>query len=657
MESITLSLRQRKLLNLIQNQTSHITGQALAKQLNVSPRTIRSDIVEINQALITCNGKISAERSKGYFLECSDMESFQEQFKTDDLLSTREDRIRYLTFQLCLSEVPLNQYDLEDEMYVSKTTLDNDIAILKRRYVLSAPYIKLEHRGDMWEFEHCESKRRAILNQLFHSDWNYNTTGNAYYNYHFLDADIMNLIMQITARHLYSYHFQIEDANLVSLNLSLAIMYYRMLSGHVLPQAPPLTDINDTVFNLCTDIFNSIEEAFSCVFPPQEKSAIYLHLCNSHLQDANKFTFETITDYFDSLFIEMADCCIQKTNTTFHVDFSDDEDFYITLLQYLRYLKSPGHIFNVQGNANLLRRNLLTASEIAYLIQPIALEYLGYYLNEKELLYLTYCVLGALEGYWTNHPEHRLRTVICCHLNLTAIWAIKRKALGAFGNYINITALLPVNARSAHNFQNTDLVLTTVQKKITDNPDTQVIRISPEMLPEDYMEIQKVITENCQKILFKNQPGSLSSLLPAAYWHENINVTERFSIIEYLSEDFIRDGLVSPKFLEDILRRESTYTYGLQPGALFLYSLEPAKKTQLSVATLKHRILWNSNKIRVIIMACFDASSQSLLLKLLQEIYVEHDDIDYFRKVHSRSELLSFFSTPKNCGKKSDMAI
>lgn len=649
MESITLSLRQRKLLNQIQNQTSHITGQALAKQLNVSPRTIRSDIVEINHALTTCNAKISAERSKGYFLECTDMDSFQEQFKTDDLLATREDRIRYLTFQLCLSEVPLNQYDLEDEMYVSKTTLDNDIATLKRRYVLSEPYIKLKHLDDAWEFEHSESKRRTILNQLFHNDWNYNTTGNTYYNYHFLDADILNLIMEITARHLYNHYFQIEDANLVSLNLSLAIMYYRMLSGHVLPDVPFTTDINDTVFHLCTDIFDAIEEAFSCVFPPQEKYAIYQHLCDSHVEDANQFTFQTVSHYFNPLFIEMADCYIQKIQTTFQIDFSGDEDFYITLLQYLRYLKSQGHIFNTQGNANLLRRNLLIDSEIAYLIQPIALGYLGYYLDEKELIYLTFCISGALEGYWVHHPEQRIRTVICCHLNLTAIWAIKRKTLGAFGNYIDIKALLPINARTAYNFQNTDLVLTTVQKKITNQANTQVLRISPEMMPDDYIRIQQLVSDRCQRFFFRNETKSLASLLSDAYWHENITVTERFSIIECMSEDFIRDGLVSPRFLEDLLRRESTFTYGFQPGALFLYSLEPAKKTQLSVATLKHRILWNSSKIRVIIMACFDASEQPLLLKLLQEIYVDHDNIDYFRKVHSKTELLHFFSAPKNC--------
>lgn len=644
MDFVTLSLRQRKILNLIQNQTTHITGQALAKQLGVSPRTIRSDIVEINQSLSMCGAKICAEKSKGYFLEYSDLDSMQELFQTDDLLLTKEDRIRYLTFQLCLSDIPLNQYDLEDEMYVSKTTIENDIAALKRLYVLAPPHIVLNHVDETWEFEKDEAKRRFILNQLFHQDWNYNTAGNAYYSYHFLDKETMDHIMTITAGLLSEYHFQIEDSNLVTLNLSLAIMYYRVLSGHVLPKTPVKDHTETKIDQLCSDIFREIESLFSCSFPVQEKESIYLHLCNCHLLDAGKLNFQTISQYFEPELIQMTDCYLQRIMDTFHLDFSRDEDFYITLIQYLRYLKTPGHILNAQGNANLLRRNLLTESEIAYLIQPLAIQYLGYYLNEKELLYLALCITGALEGYWVTHPENRIRTVICCHLNLTAIWAIKRKVLGAFGNYIHITALLPVNARSAFDFQNTDLVLTTVKKKITDNPGIQILHISPDMTPQDYGNLQQLVSDTCLKFLFRDQTKALPDLLKNAYWHENLQVTGQFPMIEYLARDFIEDQLVSSDYLEDLLRRESTYTYGFQPGALFLYSLAPAKETRLSVATLKHRILWNSNKIRVILMACFAPGEETLLLKLLHEIYIDYDHADFFSKEHSREEIIRFFN-------------
>ena len=644
MDFVTLSLRQRKILNLIQNQSTHITGQALAKQLGVSPRTIRSDIVEINQSLSMCGAKICAEKSKGYFLEYSDLDSMQELFQTDDLLLTKEDRIRYLTFQLCLSDIPLNQYDLEDEMYVSKTTIENDIAALKRLYVFATPHIVLNHVDETWEFEKDEAKRRFILNQLFHQDWNYNTAGNAYYSYHFLDKETMDRIMTITAGLLAEYHFQIEDSNLVTLNLSLAIMYYRVLSGHVLPKTPVKDHTEIKIDQLCSDIFREIESLFSCSFPVQEKESIYLHLCNCHLLDAGKLNFQTISQYFEPELIQMTDCYLQRIMDTFHIDFSRDEDFYITLIQYLRYLKTPGHILNAQGNANLLRRNLLTESEIAYLIQPLAIQYLGYYLNEKELLYLALCITGALEGYWVTHPENRIRTVICCHLNLTAIWAIKRKVLGAFGNYIHITALLPVNARSAFDFQNTDLVLTTVKKKITDDPGIQILHISPDMTPQDYGNLQQLVSDTCLKFLFRDQTKALPDLLKNAYWHENLQVTGQFPMIEYLARDFIEDQLVSSDYLEDLLRRESTYTYGFQPGALFLYSLAPAKETRLSVATLKHRILWNSNKIRVILMACFAPGEETLLLKLLHEIYIDYDHADFFSKEHSREEIIRFFN-------------
>ena len=72
----------------------------------------------------------------------------------------------------------------------------------------------------------------------------------------------------------------------------------------------------------------------------------------------------------------MADAYLKKIQEVFHLDFADDDDFYITLLSYLRYLQTPVHIFNTQGNPNITKKNLLTEFEIAYLFQDLALEYL-----------------------------------------------------------------------------------------------------------------------------------------------------------------------------------------------------------------------------------------------------------------------------------------
>ena len=46
----------------------------------------------------------------------------------------------YPAFALCLSpDIPINIYDLEEEMFVSHTTLEHDINYLREKYVLAPP--------------------------------------------------------------------------------------------------------------------------------------------------------------------------------------------------------------------------------------------------------------------------------------------------------------------------------------------------------------------------------------------------------------------------------------------------------------------------------------------------------------------------------------
>ena len=132
MESWNLSLRQRKLLYIMQNQTSFITSTDLARQLQVSPRTIRSDISEINEKLEPFHTRIVSEKSKGYFFHSENPDILLKLNNIDNAFFTKEDRVRYLAFQLCLSDIPINIYDLEDEMFVSHTTLEHDLNEIKK---------------------------------------------------------------------------------------------------------------------------------------------------------------------------------------------------------------------------------------------------------------------------------------------------------------------------------------------------------------------------------------------------------------------------------------------------------------------------------------------------------------------------------------------
>ncbi len=51
MDTLSLSLRQRQLIHFLQLRTTYTTGEELAEHLHVSSRTIRHDIIEINDSL------------------------------------------------------------------------------------------------------------------------------------------------------------------------------------------------------------------------------------------------------------------------------------------------------------------------------------------------------------------------------------------------------------------------------------------------------------------------------------------------------------------------------------------------------------------------------------------------------------------------------
>lgn len=644
MDKLNLTLRQRKLLHMIQEQTTYITGSELAKQLGVSSRTIRSDVVEINQNLRSYQAQILSERSKGYLYTAENPELIQRMNRIDTAFFTKEDRVRYLTFRLCLTDEPLNLYDLEEEMYVSHTTLEHDLHHLKMKYVLSAPYIKLEQKKDFLIFEENETKKRDILNHLFHEDWNYNTRENTYYGYNFLNKDILDYIMDEVPLHLSRYQIRMEDPSLVSLNLAIAIMYHRICSGHPLPSSTPIPRHDSQADFAIRSLTDALEGQLHFSLSQAEQDDLYQRIASGHLPDVSGMKRSEFSRHFDPVTINLADAYLKKILEVFHLDFTGDEDFYITLLSYLQYLQMPVHIFNTQGNQDIAKRNLLSEFEIACLFQDLALEYLGYYVTHTELLYLAHCISGALEFLYETHPETKLRTVICGHMNMPATWALKQKILGAFDKYLNVTALLPVNVKNAYDFRDTDLILSTVRKSITDAPETDTIQISTFLTPRDYLSLSAYIQKKQIERLCSCPKRPLRELLEQAFWHEKMTFSDRFTLIEFMASDFLQNHLVDDRYLTYILRREAVSTCAISPGILFLHSLVPSRETRLSITTLDHRMIWNSHKIRIIVMGAFRPEDASLLFRLLHTFYDENLDIETLKMLKTKDEIIDFFT-------------
>ncbi len=643
MDTLSLTLRQRKLLHILQNQENLITGSELASQLNATSRTIRSDVATINLELKPFHAKIDSVRSKGYFFTAQNPDKIRELNRINTAFFSREDRIRYLAFQLCLTDTPINVYDLEDEMFISHTTLENDIHLLKLLYTLKSPFINITNEHSMLSFEKDEKKRRYILTSLIHEHWNYNSRENAVYENEYVSEETLDRMINLVSQCLHKHQIRMEDTNIVWLNITCTIMYERLSSGYILPEAPPVSKSDTEAFEASEDILSTMETLFSISIPCQERDEIYLFISSAHILDPAIITLDNVNSIFEPSVLDMASEYIGLLKESYCLDFSTDDDFYITLLQYIRYILAPIHRFSTQENASVSKSHLITELELAWVFQDIALKYTGNYLNEEELLPLAYCISGALEFHFDLHPESKLHTVICCHEHMAVAWSVKRKILGAFEKYLKVTALIPVNMAKNYDFSNTDLILLTVHKKIADSAWGKIIEISPYISPNDIRKLE-VYLQSKRNFFLYHDMASVASLLETAYWHEDYEFEHIFSAVETLGGEFVDKGAAGKDYLSALLQRESLCSNAYCSGLLLQSAMVPAKRTQLSFTILPRRMNWKNHKIRVIVTAAFAAPDKMLSIKLKYFFHMLNKQYDIANTVHNKEELLKLLT-------------
>ena len=133
MKELTLHARQKKLLSILNAKHGVETGKEISAKLGVSERTVRNDISEINTQLESYGIQILPRYGKGYTLSIQDRAVYLSLFEEKESYFTKDDRTRTLLLRLIRENDWYDLGNLEDEMFVSRTTLENDIKAIKKK--------------------------------------------------------------------------------------------------------------------------------------------------------------------------------------------------------------------------------------------------------------------------------------------------------------------------------------------------------------------------------------------------------------------------------------------------------------------------------------------------------------------------------------------
>ncbi|GAA0077420.1 hypothetical protein UT300005_17980 [Clostridium sp. CTA-5] len=480
-----MNRRHRDILNLILNTEECITGGELARLCNVTIRTIRKDIKEINNLLKEYDTEIESSIKKGYFLNKRNKVILKKNNVIRKVLdyeyiietpSLPIDRQMYILLKLTTKKY-ISVEELEEVLYVSAATVNNDVVFvnkwLKKELKLGISYSLNE--GIILKAD--EREKRNIISWVLAKRINISTV-TKYWNYLFEQKDVISLARDIyhmvsAETKKYNYYLSGHSSQLLCYEILVAVNRQKLGFN--------LNDSDDIKGELMP-IMIAIQEKIESRLEEKLSETEWLNL----QQYFKSKQFLQGTD-IKNIQTEEAICIVDEFFKTlykkFKIDLSVNPDNKYKLILYvapmINRLKYRHCISNKidEKVVKTYKTEFKMAAEIIHIIK----KKLNLNIELIDLAYITIhlvtmCGIG----------RYKLNTVIVCDYDESIVSFIKDKIKNCFGEKIEVCRFYDYQEfmyENEENLKKVDFVITT--STIADITNIPFIRINPEIEPND----------------------------------------------------------------------------------------------------------------------------------------------------------------------------
>lgn len=483
--NINLNRRHRDILNLILNTEEYITGNELAKLCNVTIRTIRRDIKEINDLLKEYNVEIDSSTKKGYYINKKNKDILKKNNLIREIMDYEYiietpnlpiDRQMYILLKL-MTKKYISIEEMAEALYVSTATLNNDIVFinkwLKKNLKLGISYSLNE--GVILKAN--EEEKRNIISWVLAIRINASTTSK-YWNYLFEDKDVI-----IRAREIYyivtyetkkyDYYLSGHSSQLFCYEILVAVSRQKL--GFNINDSD---DINGELMPMMIDIQEKVEGKLGVNLSEAEWFNLQQYFKSKqflHGTDIKNIETEEAICIVDEFF--------RTLHEKFKIDLSVNPENKYKLILYvapmINRLKYKHCISNKISEKIIqtYQTEFKIANEITYIIKSK--------LNlNMELIDLAYITIHLVT--MCGIRRYKLNTVIVCDYDESILSFIKEKIKNILGEKIEICRIYNYQEFMYENeadLKNVDFIITT--STIADITNIPFVRINPEIEQSD----------------------------------------------------------------------------------------------------------------------------------------------------------------------------
>ena len=613
------------------------TAANLAEELKVSVRSIKNYVHEINDEY---PDTISSSR-KGYAVDQESALKILSE-SSQHIPQNSKERIVYIINSLLNSTKKqiLDVYDLCDELYISLSTLKNELNKVKK--TLKKYDLELVMKGDRIECIGLEKNKRKLMSTILYDESNVNFVNIETLQHAFKDIDIQ-YIQQTVLEVFEKYHYYINDYSLINLVLHLTIAVDRIRNGNFNNQnIEGLPNIRLHEYSLAQEVAHKLEEKFNIVFTEAETYEMTLLIISRATTiDYRSINSSNLVDFVGEDCLELVKKLIDDINSFYYIDLGEQE----FLIRFALHIKN----LLVRSKNNYFSKNPLTGSikvscpliyDASVSLARVIKEHTGISINDDEIAYIAFHLGSTLEAQ--KNLNDKITAVLYCpnyyDINLKVTDTINQY----FSNDLLIRNIL-TDENEIDQLKDVDMIISTLPiNKVTSLP---IVQINIFMNQRD----QNFLKEKIEQIRKEKQRREFETYLRMLIIPEFFEVKKGFKsykeCIDHMVKNMVSLGYVDNTFKKDVLEREkmSSTAFGsfAIPHAMKMY----AQKTGINILISENPIPWNDKSVNLIIMMCFNKSERYMFNEIYEPITMILSEAENVKKVLAARTYEEFIDT------------
>ncbi|MBO8433793.1 MAG: transcription antiterminator [Tyzzerella sp.] len=610
--------RLNKIFNYI-NKNEIASINDLCSLLNITDRTLRTDIQTINNVLKDYGATIKLKRKLGYFLEISDPDRYEEFLtKLSDTekysieLDSTEDRMKHLLNILLYKDNYISLDELSEQVFVGTNTLKNYIKSLNN--ILSKYNLECISKSNIGIkiIGNEDDKRKCLVESIINTNLqSYITTFTKDEYILFKDIDLYKL-KDIVFTNLKNANIEINDYNLKNLVIHFALMISRVKNDYYINNNFNI-HIDDNYQKFVDDISKEIEDNFDISISEGEKNYIYLHLiANSridNLSNSDNKIKKLINDLLSTIYFD------------YNFDLRNDEVLLNDLFVHLKSILTTKYLELNKRNPllNTIKSNFPLAFDITLSCVTKVFKNTPFKLTEDEIGYISLHIGAGLERCFSGTVNVKNVIVICGSGQATSRMLETRINI-FFKDKINIVSRMSYNnfiSLPKSEFRNIDFIISTIPIETDIDIPTAVVNFV--FKTEDIETISKLLN----KISNNTTKNSIEFFNKNLFLHLD-KCESKESLLDNLFDIMKKENVIDDEYISSVIDREKLSKTNLNDVFALPHPIKPcAKKTQVAVAIIDEPVKWSDDSTVQIVFLLAIKQGEQKNIEHLYDIFIE----------------------------------